>query len=339
LNILFNQSFFKAVFNIHSFTLFVSQILCQSRFFSVQCNHQQRIFVHFNFPFKRYFHERAVKLPVMISGTITDASGRTLSGQTVEAFLNSVRHAEPVSIGLNCALGARELRQHMEELSSLAETFVSAYPNAGLPNAFGGYDETPGMMAEEIREWAESGFLNIVGGCCGTTPEFITAIAESVAGVAPRTIPVLPKMCRLSGLEPLNIGADSLFANIGERANVAGSARFKRFILEERYDEALSVCTEQVENGAQIIDVREPEEYDGPLGHIRGAILIPLDELGDRIDEIDHDKPVVTVCRAGGRSAHATQILQKAGFSDVANLAGGMLRWRSEGHPAEGSVE
>lgn len=227
------------------------------------------------FAINKFFHEMAIKLPVMISGTIADASGRTLSGQQVEAFWNTLKHAEPVSIGLNCALGARELRPHLEDLSSVAESYVSAHPNAGLPNAFGGYDETPEMMAKEIGEWAKSGFLNIVGGCCGTTPVFIEAISEAVAGVRPRKIPSLPKMCRLSGLEPLNIGSDSLFANIGERANVAGSAKFKKLIVEEKYDEALSICLEQVENGAQIIDINMDDAMlDGKEAMVKFLNLI-----------------------------------------------------------------
>jgi len=195
----------------------------------------------------------------MISGTITDASGRTLTGQTTEAFWNSLSHAKPVSIGLNCALGAKELRQYIAELSRISDTFVSAHPNAGLPNEFGQYDESPEAMAGEIREWAASGLLNIVGGCCGTTPAHITAIAAAVADLQPRLVPEIPKKCRLSGLEPCNIGPDSLFVNVGERTNVTGSARFKRLILEGNYDEALSVARQQVESGAQIIDINMDE--------------------------------------------------------------------------------
>src|SRR5919107_137672 len=160
-----------------------------------------------------YLEAEDLDVPVMISGTITDASGRTLSGQVTEAFWNSVRHAEPVSVGLNCALGSKELRQYVQELSRIAELPVSAYPNAGLPNEFGEYDETPEMMAAEVGEWAEAGWLNIVGGCCGTTPEHIRAMAEAVAGHPPREIPEIPKKLRLSGLEPCNVGPDSLFVN------------------------------------------------------------------------------------------------------------------------------
>ena len=200
-----------------------------------------------------------VKLPLMISGTITDASGRTLSGQTTEAFYNSLRHAEPLSFGLNCALGPDELRQYVAELSRIAEGYVTAHPNAGLPNAFGEYDLDAATMAAQIGEWARSGFLNIIGGCCGTTPEHIAAMAAAVDGVAPRQLPEIPVACRLSGLEPLNISADSLFVNVGERTNVTGSAKFKRLIKEEKYNEALDVARQQVENGAQIIDINMDE--------------------------------------------------------------------------------
>ena len=206
-----------------------------------------------------YFEENDVRLPVMISGTITDASGRTLSGQTTEAFWNSVRHAKPISIGLNCALGPQELRQYVQELSRIADTNVSAHPNAGLPNAFGGYDETPEQMAEEIGEWAASGFLNIIGGCCGTTPEHIRVIRETVEKHPARSIPELPVECRLSGLEPMHIGEDTLFVNVGERTNVTGSAMFKRLIKESDYETALDVARQQVENGAQIIDINMDE--------------------------------------------------------------------------------
>lgn len=200
-----------------------------------------------------------VSLPIMISGTITDASGRTLSGQTTEAFYNSLRHAQPISFGLNCALGPDELRQYIAELSRIAECYVSAHPNAGLPNAFGEYDLDAQNMAEQIHEWASAGFLNIVGGCCGTTPLHIKKMAEAVKGITPRQLPSLPVECRLSGLEPLNIGEKSLFVNVGERTNVTGSAKFKRLIKEENYQEALDVARQQVENGAQIIDINMDE--------------------------------------------------------------------------------
>ncbi|MCU8504617.1 methionine synthase [Vibrio vulnificus] len=205
------------------------------------------------------FEEFGFALPVMISGTITDASGRTLSGQTTEAFYNSLRHVRPISFGLNCALGPDELRPYVEELSRISETFVSTHPNAGLPNAFGEYDLSPEEMAEHVKEWAQSGFLNLIGGCCGTTPEHIRHMAMAVEGVSPRVLPEIPVACRLSGLEPLTIAKDTLFVNVGERTNVTGSARFKRLIKEELYDEALDVAREQVENGAQIIDINMDE--------------------------------------------------------------------------------
>ena len=195
----------------------------------------------------------------MISGTITDASGRTLSGQTTEAFWNSVQHANPISVGLNCALGADELRPYLEELSNIADTYVSAHPNAGLPNAFGEYDQTPEEMTAIVKEFAESGLINIIGGCCGSTPEHIKAIADSMADIERRQIPEIKVGCRLSGLEPFNIFQDSLFVNVGERCNVTGSARFKRLIIEEDYDTALDVARQQVENGAQIIDINMDE--------------------------------------------------------------------------------
>jgi 5-methyltetrahydrofolate--homocysteine methyltransferase len=211
------------------------------------------------FAIEEYFEANKLRLPVMISGTITDASGRTLSGQTGEAFWNSVRHARPLSIGLNCALGPDLLRQYVAELSNKAEVFVSAHPNAGLPNAFGEYDMDGAEMATHIGEWARSGLLNIVGGCCGTTPAHIAAIAKAVEGVAPRMPPVLEPAMRLSGLEPFNVGKDSLFVNVGERTNVTGSKAFARMILEGRYDDALSVARQQVENGAQVIDINMDE--------------------------------------------------------------------------------
>ncbi len=208
---------------------------------------------------ERYFEAEGIRLPVMISGTITDASGRTLSGQLTEAFWYSLRHARPVSFGLNCALGAKQLRPYVETLSRIADTRVSAHPNAGLPNEFGEYEETPEAMAQEIRQWADAGLLNIVGGCCGTTPTHIAAISAAMADVAPRKVPENPGYCALSGLEALTITPDSLFVNVGERTNVTGSARFRRLIQEEDYETALEVAREQVENGAQIIDINMDE--------------------------------------------------------------------------------
>jgi len=216
------------------------------------------------------FRESGVELPIMLSGTITDQSGRTLSGQVTEAFYNALRHARPLSIGLNCALGPDLLRQYVEELSRVSETFVSAHPNAGLPNEFGEYDLTARQMAAEVGEWAESGFINIVGGCCGSTPEHIAAIHAQVKDRKPRPLPDIAPACRLSGLEPLNITEDSLFVNVGERANVTGSAKFKRLILNEEYEEALDVCRTQVEEGAQVVDVNMDEGMlDGKAAMIR----------------------------------------------------------------------
>ena len=205
------------------------------------------------------FDRQGRRLPVMISGTITDQSGRTLTGQTTEAFYNSLRHVRPIAIGLNCALGPFELRQYVAEMARISETQVSAHPNAGLPNEMGGYDLGPAEMAREIAGWADAGLLNIVGGCCGTTPDHIRAIAQAVAGKPPRRPPRLPPACRLSGLEPLNIDKALNFVNIGERANVTGSAKFKRLILDGHFEEALDVCRVQVENGAQVIDINMDE--------------------------------------------------------------------------------
>ncbi|MGJ7382660.1 methionine synthase, partial [Morganella morganii] len=205
------------------------------------------------------FEALGIKLPVMLSGTITDASGRTLTGQTTEAFYNSMRHIRPISFGLNCALGPAELRQYVAELSRIADCYVSTHPNAGLPNAFGGYDLDAANMAGYISEWAQSGLLNIVGGCCGTTPDHIRAIAQAVADIPPRVIPDRPVACRLAGLEPLTIDENSLFVNVGERTNITGSARFKRLIKEGNYQEALDIARNQVENGAQIIDINMDE--------------------------------------------------------------------------------
>ena len=211
------------------------------------------------FAIEKFFDETGRRWPVMISGTITDASGRTLSGQTAEAFWNSLRHARPLSFGFNCALGAKDLRPHLEELSKLADCLVSVHPNAGLPNAFGGYDEPPEAMAAEIRSWAEAGLINIAGGCCGTSPDYIRAIANALRGMPPRRPASADFRLRLSGLEACNIGAESLFVNVGERTNVTGSKAFARMILEGRYDDALAVARQQVENGAQVVDINMDE--------------------------------------------------------------------------------
>ena len=205
------------------------------------------------------FDERGERVPVMVSGTITDASGRTLTGQTPEAFYHSVRHADLFSIGLNCALGAEQLRPYLETLAQVAELPMSCHPNAGLPNAFGEYDETPDVTSAIIREFAEAGFVNIVGGCCGTVPEHIEAISDAVADLPPRKIPSFPPRCRLSGLEALTLGPDSVFANIGERTNVTGSPRFQKLIADDDYEGAVGVARQQEQSGAQMLDVNMDE--------------------------------------------------------------------------------
>jgi 5-methyltetrahydrofolate--homocysteine methyltransferase len=203
--------------------------------------------------------ERGLDVPVMISGTITDRSGRLLSGQTPGGFWNSVRHANPITIGLNCALGAQEMRAHVAEIGRIADTFVCAYPNAGLPNEFGYYDESPEYMAELLGEFAEAGLVNVVGGCCGTTPEHIHAIAKAVEGKPPRAIPEIPRQLRLSGLEAFALTPEIPFVNVGERTNVTGSAKFRKLITAGDYAAALTVARDQVENGAQVIDVNMDE--------------------------------------------------------------------------------
>lgn len=211
------------------------------------------------FAVQQVYDEIGYELPLMISGTITDASGRTLSGQTAEAFWNSVRHGNLLSIGFNCALGADAMRPHVKTISDKADVFVSAHPNAGLPNAFGEYDETPEQTAEFLREFAESGLINITGGCCGTTPAHIAAIYNAVKDITPRQIPEIAPACRLSGLEPFNIEANSLYVNVGERTNVTGSKKFARLIREQNYAEALDIARSQVEGGAQVIDINMDE--------------------------------------------------------------------------------
>ncbi|MGH8014939.1 MAG: methionine synthase, partial [Candidatus Zixiibacteriota bacterium] len=211
------------------------------------------------FAIMEFLEQRRLNLPIWISGTITDASGRTLSGQTTEAFWYSVSHAQPLCVGLNCALGAKQLRPYLEELSTVAETYVSVHPNAGLPNEFGYYDDTPEYMADLIRSFAEDGLVNVVGGCCGTTPAHIKAMSEAVEGIKPRSIPTRPIYLYLSGLEPLVFRPDLLFVNIGERTNVTGSAQFAKLIKDNQYEEALNVALQQVRNGAQMIDVNMDE--------------------------------------------------------------------------------
>jgi 5-methyltetrahydrofolate--homocysteine methyltransferase len=213
------------------------------------------------FAIDTFFEEVGYKLPLMISGTVTDASGRILSGQTVTAFWNSIRHAKPLTVGLNCALGATLMRPYAEEISKIADTFVCIYPNAGLPNPMSdtGFDETPDITSSLVKEFAESGFVNIVGGCCGTTPPHINAIYESIKNIAPRQVPQKPISMCLAGLEPFIVNDESLFVNVGERTNVTGSKAFARMIINEQYEEALSVARQQVENGAQVIDINMDE--------------------------------------------------------------------------------
>jgi 5-methyltetrahydrofolate--homocysteine methyltransferase len=211
------------------------------------------------FALETLFEEHGRRWPVVISGTITDASGRTLSGQVTEAFWNSVRHARPIAVGLNCALGAAEMRPYVAEVSRVADCFVSCYPNAGLPNAFGEYDELPDQMASVVGEFAQAGLVNLLGGCCGTTPDHIAAIAKAAAGQTPRTPPEVQPAMRLSGLEPLTITEESLFVNVGERTNITGSARFRKLIKAEDYPTALNVARQQVESGAQVIDINMDE--------------------------------------------------------------------------------
>jgi 5-methyltetrahydrofolate--homocysteine methyltransferase len=236
------------------------------------------------FAIERYFEENRLRVPVMISGTIADLSGRTLSGQNIEAFWNAVAHAQPISVGINCALGVTQLRDHVEELARVANVRTSTHPNAGLPNVFGGYDDTPEFMAAAIGEWARQGFLNIVGGCCGTTPAHIKAIAAAVNGVAPRRVPAVEPRLRLAGNEPLNIGRDSLFVNVGERTNVTGSAAFKKLILNDEYEKATGVARQQVEGGGQIIDVNMDEAMlDGQRAMTTFVNLIVADPAIARV--------------------------------------------------------
>ncbi|MDE2599610.1 MAG: methionine synthase [Rhodocyclaceae bacterium] len=229
------------------------------------------------FAIEKFFDEAGRRWPIMISGTITDASGRTLSGQTAEAFWNSLRHARPLSFGLNCALGAEELRQYVEELSRVCDCFISAHPNAGLPNPLSptGYDETPEALAAEIRKWGESGIINIAGGCCGTSPAHIKAIAETLKGLPPRQPSSPEPKLRLSGLEPFNVGPDSLFVNAGERTNVTGSKAFARLILNSQYEDAVAVARNQVDGGAQVIDINMDEAMlDSRAAMVRFTNLI-----------------------------------------------------------------
>ncbi len=260
--------------------------------------------------------ERGDSTPVMISGTITDQSGRTLTGQTTEAFYNSVRHAEPLAVGLNCALGATQLRPYLEELSRVSDRYVTCHPNAGLPNEFGEYDESPEAMAATVQEFAEAGFVNVIGGCCGTTPPHIRAIADAVADLAPRAIPQIPVRTRLSGLEPVTIGPESLFLNVGERTNVTGSARFQRLIKEDDFETALQVARQQVDNGAQMIDVNMDEGLlDSEQAMVRFLNLIATEPDISRVP-IMIDSSKWEVIEAGLRCVQGKGVVNSISMKD-----------------------
>ncbi len=295
----------------------------------------------------------------MISGTITDASGRTLSGQTVEAFYTSIAHARPIAVGLNCALGARQLRGHIADLARITELPVIAYPNAGLPNEFGGYDETPETTAELLKAYARDGIINVAGGCCGTTPAHVQAIAAAVAGLPPRVAPTVERRTRLSGLQALAIPQPGgVFVNVGERTNVTGSRKFARLILEDRFEEGVEVARQQVEAGAQLIDVNmdeamldsveamtrflsliaaEPDISARPghdrfvaLGRDRGRAQVRPGQVGRQLDlaqggrgPVPRARPPVPPLRRGGRR-HG---LRRAG-------PGGHGRPQGRGRPA-----
>ena len=250
------------------------------------------------------FAQKGIRVPVMVSGTIADASGRTLSGQSVEAFWISVSHApELLSVGVNCALGSAEMSPYIEELARKSTVFTSLYPNAGLPNEFGGYDETPEFMAEQLGTYARRGWINVAGGCCGTTPAHIAAIAEAVRSHAPRSIPEVPRTMRLSGLEPLEFRTDLNFVNIGERTNVSGSRKFARLIRQEKHDEALSVARQQVEGGAQMIDVNMDDAMlDGEEAMVRFLNLVASEPEIARVPVVV-DSSSWPVLKAGLRCA------------------------------------
>ena len=268
------------------------------------------------FAVETLFEQRGRRWPVMISGTITDASGRTLSGQVTEAFWNSVRHAKPLLVGLNCALGAAEMRPYLAELARVADCFISCYPNAGLPNAFGEYDEAPDQTAAIVREFATSGLVNILGGCCGTTPDHIAAMAALIEGVAPRIPQPLSPACRLSGLEPLTITRESLFVNVGERTNITGSARFRNLIRDGDYNTALSVARQQVENGAQVIDINMDEGMiDGVAAMDRFVKLIASEPDISRVP-VMIDSSKFEVIEAGLRCVQGKPIVNSISMKE-----------------------
>ncbi|WP_407686572.1 methionine synthase [Mycobacterium sp. HUMS_1102779] len=268
------------------------------------------------FAVETLFEERGRRWPLIISGTITDASGRTLSGQVTEAFWNSIRHARPLAVGLNCALGAPEMRPYIAEVSRIADTFVSCYPNAGLPNAFGEYDEDPERQASYIADFAEAGLVNLVGGCCGTTPAHIAEIAKAVEGKPQREVPQIPVATRLSGLEPLNITDESLFVNIGERTNITGSARFRNLIKAEDYDSALSVALQQVEVGAQVIDINMDEGMiDGVAAMDRFTKLIAAEPDISRVP-VMIDSSKFEVIEAGLKNVQGKPIVNSISLKE-----------------------
>lgn len=268
------------------------------------------------FALETLFEQRGRRWPVIISGTITDASGRTLSGQVTEAFWNAIRHAKPLAVGLNCALGAPEMRPYIAEVARIADTFVSCYPNAGLPNAFGEYDESPEAQAGYIAEFAEAGLVNLVGGCCGTAPEHIAEIAKVVEGKPPRELPEIPVATRLSGLEPLNIDDNSLFVNIGERTNITGSARFRNLIKAEDYDTALSVALQQVEVGAQVIDINMDEGMiDGVAAMDRFTKLIAAEPDISRVP-VMIDSSKFEVIEAGLKNVQGKPIVNSISMKE-----------------------
>lgn len=268
------------------------------------------------FAIETLFEQRGRRWPVIISGTITDASGRTLSGQVTEAFWNSIRHAKPLAVGLNCALGAPEMRPYIAEVARIADTFVSCYPNAGLPNAFGEYDESPKRQAGYVADFAQAGLVNMVGGCCGTTPAHIAEIAQVVEGVPPRDVPEIEIATRLAGLEPLNITEDSLFVNIGERTNITGSARFRNLIKAEDYDTALSVALQQVEVGAQVIDINMDEGMiDGVAAMDRFTKLIAAEPDISRVP-VMIDSSKFEVIEAGLKNVQGKPIVNSISMKE-----------------------
>ncbi len=283
------------------------------------------------FAIEEAFDELGERLPVWISGTITDLSGRTLTGQTPEAFWHSVRHAKPFAVGLNCALGAKELRPYIAELSNAADTLTSAHPNAGLPNEFGGYDDTPENMSALMGEFARSGLVNIVGGCCGTTPEHIKAFAEAVEGVVPRRVPEKPRHMRLSGLEPFTLTPELNFVNVGERTNITGSARFRKLIAADDYEGALEVARGQVENGAQIIDVNVDEGLIDSEAAMRRFLLMAAGEPDISRVPVMIDSSKWSVIEAGLKCVQGKGIVNsislKEGEAEFVHRARQILRY------------